>query len=88
MILKYKKVDIIDENPQDKTLTQALHLESNNDVANVSLYLERVERRGGVAKDWTVYVKTLTGRTFDIEFSNPQVRIERFICLLVFLIRK
>lgn len=73
MILKYKKEDIIDENPREKTLTQALGLASNNDPANVSLYLERVERRGAVAKDWTVYVKTLTGRTYDIEFSNPQV---------------
>lgn len=77
MILKYKKGDIIDENHPEKTIQKALGLESNNDVANVSLYLERVERRGGVAKGWTVYVKTLTGRTYDIEFSNPQVRVEK-----------
>jgi hypothetical protein len=72
MSLKYKKKDIIDERATDRTLAQALNIESSEAINSISLFLEQVDNRGGVmVRDWTLHVKTLTGRTYDISFSSP-----------------
>jgi hypothetical protein len=74
MSLKYKKKDIIDERATDRTLAQALNIESSEAINSISLFLEQVDNRGGVmVRDWTLHVKTLTGRTYDISFSSPHV---------------
>lgn len=70
--LRYKKEDIVGSN-HEKTLGEVLSLDSNAEAATttVNLFLERVER-GGISRDWIIYIKTLTGRIFDLSFYSPQ----------------
>ena len=77
--LKYKKKDIVDDRrPLADIFDEVMNSETSEQTTKtVNLFLERVERRGGLSRDWVLYVKTLTGRTFDIRFSNPQVRESR-----------
>lgn len=83
MTLKYKKKDIVDDRrPLADIFDEVMNSETSEQTTKtVNLFLERVERRGGLSRDWVLYVKTLTGRTFDIRFSNPQVRESRRDCI-------
>lgn len=80
--LKYKKKDITTDDPLVTTLGDALGLnESTADSTTtvVNLYYERIEKRGGVSRDWVIYIKTLTGKVFDINFYSPQVSKDIYI---------
>ena len=75
MSLKHRKKELIDDNASVVKLATALGLEdtgANGGHGPISLCLERVERRDLIRK-WTLHCKTLTGRTYDVETSNPQV---------------
>ena len=74
MIIKHNKKDITDS---VSSLEEVLELQPG--VGTVSLILEQVERRGGVSRGWTLHIKTLTGRIFDVEISNPQVYV--YVCV-------
>lgn len=73
--LRHKRKDIVDDTrPLGDIFEDILKDDSSeNSIKIVNLFMERVEKRGGIYRDWVLYVKTLTGRTFDIKFSNPQV---------------
>ena len=74
MIIKHNKKDITDS---VSSLEEVLELQPG--VGTISLILEQVERRGGVSRGWTLHIKTLTGRIFDVEISNPQVYV--YVCV-------
>ena len=74
MIIKHNKKDITDS---DTNLEEVLGLQAG--AGTISLILEQVERRGGVSRGWTLHIKTLTGRIFDVEISNPQVCV--YVCV-------
>lgn len=66
MSLKFKKAELTNDGEKNISQVENLKNESN-------LFLERVDSRGGLARPWTINVKTLTGRVFNVEVSSPQV---------------
>ena len=85
MTLRHKRKDIVDDTrPLGEIFEDILKDDSSEHSTKiVNLFMERVEKRGGICRDWVLYVKTLTGRTFDIKFSNPQVITKR--CIKMYL---
>ena len=74
--LKFHKSEITASHYIQRTLSD-IGIQRNGDV----VFLEKMDNTADLARPWVVHVKTLTGNTFNIEISNPQVGVVKFLSL-------
>ena len=74
--LKFHKNEITANQSIQRTLSD-VGIQKNGDV----VFLEKMDVTPDLARPWVIHIKTLTGKMFNIEVSNPQVGLVKFLSL-------
>ena len=74
--LKFHKNEITADHSIQRTLSD-VGIQKDGDI----VFLEKMDITADLARPWVIHIKTLTGTTFNIEISNPQVGLVEFVSL-------
>ena len=70
MILKFSRNDLTKDTSVNLSQIEGLK-------EKPTLFVEKVESKGSLARPWNLHIKTLTGIEHNVQVSSPQVRIAR-----------